>query len=266
MDSLIDLSDASKALDLSHIRAQLIRLEDTITFHLIERVQFPLNSKIYQPGAVPIPGSDLSLMDWYLFEQEKLQSLIRRYESPDEYPFFPSENLNKPILPAITYPRILHPNDVNVNDKIKTFYIETFIPRVCPTFGRDDRGVSQENYGSSATCDIAVLQALSRRIHFGKFVAESKFLSEKDKYTALIKAGDTNGIGEAIENKAVEKKVLERLKLKAQTYGTDPSLSEAEASTQNKINVDAVVAMYKDFVIPLTKEVEVDYLMQRLES
>lgn len=264
MDSLIDLSDASKALDLNRIRFQLIRLEDTITFHLIERVQFPLNSNIYIPGAVPLAGSDLSLMDWYLLEQEKLQSLIRRFESPDEYPFFPREQLNKSILPPIAYPQILHPNDVNVNDKIKKFYIDNFLPRVCPTFGREDRGVLQENYGSSATCDIAVLQALSRRIHFGKFVAESKFQSEKEKYTAMIKAGDTEGIGNAIENKAVEKKVLERLKLKAQTYGTDPSVKHEAGVDQSKINVDAVVAMYKDFVIPLTKEVEVDYLMQRL--
>ncbi|KAH8912252.1 chorismate mutase-like protein [Coniochaeta sp. PMI_546] len=262
MDSLIDLSDASKALDLSRIRYQLIRLEDTITFHLIERVQFPLNKNIYIPGAVPIPDTDLSFMDWYLREQEKLQSLIRRFESPDEYPFFPQQ-LNKPVLPSLDYPKILHPNDVNVNEKIKDFYTKSFLPKVCPDFGREDRGVSQENYGSSATCDIACLQALSRRIHFGKFVAESKFQSETERFTRLIQAGDRDGIGEAITKKEVEKKVLERLKLKAQTYGTDPSLG-AEAGDQVKINVDAVVSMYEDFVIPLTKEVEVEYLMQRL--
>lgn len=238
------------------------RLEDTITFHLIERVQFPLNRNIYIPGAVPIPDSDLSFMDWYLREQEKLQSLIRRFESPDEYPFFP-QHLNKPVLPSLDYPKILHPNDVNVNEKIKDFYTKTFLPKVCPDFGHGDRGVSQENYGSSATCDIACLQALSRRIHFGKFVAESKFQSETERFTRLIQAGDREAIGEAITKKEVEKKVLERLKLKAQTYGTDPSLG-AEAGDQAKINVDAVVSMYEDFVIPLTKEVEVEYLMQRL--
>jgi chorismate mutase len=227
-------------------------------------VQFPLNQNIYLPGAVPIPDSDLSFMDWYLQAQERLQSLIRRFESPDEYPFFPSA-VQKPILDSLDYPRILHPNDVNVNAKIKAFYADQFLPRVCPDFGgRGDRGVSQENYGSSATCDIACLQALSRRIHFGKFVAESKFLSETDRFTRLIRAGDRNGLGEAITNKAVEKKVLERLKLKAQTYGTDPSIG-ADAGDQAKINVDAVVSMYEDFVIPLTKEVEVEYLMQRLE-
>ena len=231
---------------------------------MIERVQFPRNENIYIPGAVPIPDSDLSFMDWYLQEQERLQSLIRRYESPDEYPFFP-QCVQNPILEPLNYPRVLHPNDVVVNDKIKKFYVEQFLPAVCPNFGRKDRGVSQENYGSSATCDIACLQALSRRIHFGKFVAESKFRSEEERFTHLIRAEDRRAIGDAITNKEVEKKVLERLKLKAKTYGTDPSCG-ADASGQVKINVDAVVSMYRDFVIPLTKEVEVEYLMQRLNS
>lgn len=239
------------------------RLEDTITFHLIERVQFPLNRSIYQPGSIAL-GSDanLSFMDWYLREQEKLQSLIRRYEAPDEYPFFP-DALQKPILKPLDYPKILHPNDVNVNEKIKRFYIERFLPAVCPDFGRGDGGESDENYGSSATCDIACLQALSRRIHFGKFVAESKFQSDPELYTRLIKAGDRDGIGESITNAAVEKQVLARLRLKAQTYGTDPSSTNTTGA--GKINADAVESMYRDFVIPITKEVEVEYLMQRLE-
>lgn len=63
----------------------------------------------------------------------------------------------------------------------------------------------------------------------------------------------------------MEKKVLERLALKARTYGTDPSTNASTgADSHAKINVDAVVTMYKDFVIPLTKVVEVEYLMQRL--
>lgn len=237
------------------------RLEDTITFHLIERVQFALNKTIYTPGALSIPNSELSLLDWYLREQEKLQSLIRRFESPDEYPFFP-DAVGKPILSPLNYPKVLYQNDVNVNDQIRRFYVDKFLPAVCPDFGREDRGEREENYGSTATCDIACLQALSRRIHFGKFVAESKFRSEEEKFTRLIKAEDREAIGEAITNKAVEKTVLNRLRLKAQTYGTDPA--DANGGSGTKINVDAVVSMYEDFVIPLTKVVEVEYLMQRL--
>lgn len=216
-------------------------MEDTITFHLIERAQFPLNQTIYIPGGVKIPNSDLCLFDWVLREQERLQSLVRRYESPDEYPFFP-DALQTPILQPLHYPKILHPNDVNVNDEIKQKYIQEVLPRACRHFGREDRGETQENYGSSATCDVSCLQALSRRIHFGKFVAESKFQKETDRFVELIRAEDREGIDEAITDEKVEKKVLERLRLKAKTYGTDPSIG---ADGHEKINVDAVVAMYK---------------------
>ncbi|KAI9826072.1 MAG: chorismate mutase aro7 [Thelocarpon impressellum] len=276
MDTAIDLSDASKALDLSHIRFQLIRLEDTITFHLIERVQFPLNRTIYMPGALQLPDTGLSFLDWMLQGQERLHSMVRRYQSPDEYPFFP-QVLETPILKPLDYPRILHPNSVNVNEKLKRSYTEHILPAACTRFEREDRGEGQENYGSAGTCDVACLQALSRRVHFGKFVAEAKFRQESERFTRLILAEDRAGIAAAITDDKVEKKVLERLGLKAKTYGTDPALG---ATGPGKINVDAVVAMYKvgerqidgrgltqhqDHVIPLTKEVEVEYLMQRLD-
>lgn len=145
-------------------------------------------------------------------------------------------------------------------------YIQEILPEACRDFGRTDRGETKENYGSAATCDIACLQALSRRIHFGKFVAESKFHSETDRLVKLIKAEDRQGIDEAITNAAVEKKVLERLRLKAKTYGTDPALAGGSNSNTEKINVEAVVKMYAQVVIPLTKVVEVEYLMQRLKG
>ena len=197
-----------------------------------------------------------------LQQQEQFQSLVRRYQSPDEYPFFP-QDLHEPILPPIKYPRILHENDVNVNAKLKKAYIETILPAACAQYGREERGEAQENYGSAATCDVMCLQALSRRIHFGKFVAESKFRAETERFVRLIKDEDREGIGAAITNEAVEKKVLERLRLKAKTYGRDPSI---EAEGPVKIQADSVVKMYKDHVIPLTKEVEVEYLMQRLRG
>jgi chorismate mutase len=55
------------------------------------------------------------------------------------------------------------------------------------------------------------------------------------------------------------------LRLKAKTYGTDPSISNGMGEGE-KINVEAVVEMYKTVVIPLTKVVEVEYLMQRLKG
>lgn len=176
-----------------------------------------------------------------LREQESLQSLVRRYQSPDEYPFFP-DALQTPILQPLHYPQILHPNSVDVNKELKEKYIGVILPNACGKFEREDRGETEENYGSAATCDVALLQALSRRIHFGKFVAESKFQQETERFVQLIRANDREGIGAAITNELVEKKVLERLGLKAKTYGTDPSIGHG---AEVKIDVDAVVEMYK---------------------
>jgi chorismate mutase len=77
---------------------------------------------------------------------------------------------------------VVQPNSINVNDKIRSVYDSFILPCICPTV--DDDG----QYGSSATCDISLLQALSKRIHFGKFVAEAKFRAEPEKYARFARA------------------------------------------------------------------------------
>ena len=131
---------------------------------------------------------------------------------------------------------------MDINQVIKKDYIETILPGVCRSFGREDRGEKQENYGSTATCDVMCLQALSRRIHFGKFVAESKFQQDTERFVNLIRDKDRAGLDAAITNAKVENEVLQRLRLKARTYGTDPSTG---AASDSKIDVDAVVATYE---------------------
>ncbi|KAA8896870.1 chorismate mutase, partial [Sphaerosporella brunnea] len=264
MDTTNDLSDAKSALDLANIRYQLIRLEDTIIFHLIDRVQFPFSPRIYTPGGVSIPNFAGSFLDWMLLQQEKVHAQVRRYQAPDEYAFFPDQ-LPQPFLAPISYPHLLHPNTVNLNQKIKSAYIKHILPAACVKRSGPDRGETAENYGSAAVMDVACLQSLSRRIHFGKFVAEAKFREDPEGFTKMIEEKDVDGLANAITKPAVEQQVLKRLELKARTYGTDPSAPADDQKRNIKINVDAVVAMYRDWVIPLTKEVEIDYLLQRLD-
>ena len=57
---------------------------------------------------------------------------------------------------------------INVNDRIMDLYLQRLMPGI--TEPGDDN-----NYGSSAMGDVLCLQALSKRIHYGKFVAEAKF-------------------------------------------------------------------------------------------
>jgi len=268
MDSAIDLTNASAALDLSNIRYQLMyspappppsplllllsiyqlnplsRLEDTIIFHLIERVQFPHSPSIYTPGGVQIPNFTRSFLDWMLLQQEKVHAQVRRFQAPDEYPFFPDE-LPEPFLAPLSYPKLLHSNTVNINNKIKDAYINHILPAACVQRCGPDRGETGENYGSAAVIDVACLQALSRRIHFGKFVAEAKFREDPGGFTEMIKEKDIEGLSNAITKPAVEQQVLKRLELKAKTYGTDPSASPADPARDLKINVEAVVAMYR---------------------
>ncbi|KAF3904600.1 hypothetical protein ABW21_db0203942 [Orbilia brochopaga] len=247
------------------------RLEDTIVFTLIERAQFPLNPTIYSATALSVPDFSGSFMEWMLFQQESIYARVRRYQAPDEYPFFPEVLAVEPILKPLAYPKLLHPNSVNVNERIKDVYVNSILPAICRrSTGTGDRGEQQENYGSSAVADVAVLQALSRRIHFGKFVAEAKFREDRAGFTKLIEERNSEEIGNRITKKAVEEEVLRRLRYKAKIYGRDPTLKPDEGGVPSedvgvgKIDVEAVVRMYRDFVIPLTKDVEVEYLLQRL--
>lgn len=256
----MDFTKPETCLNLDNIRQSLIRMEDTIVFEMIERSQFYHTETTYIPGAIKIPGFSGSFLDWFLMETEKNHSKIRRYQAADEIPFFP-DDLEEPILPPLNYPPVLasYHKEVTVNKEIKEYYINSIVPQI--SAGEKDQ---PDNIGSCTLTDITCLQALSRRIHFGAFVAESKFQSEKDKFTTLIKEKDVQGIDKAITNSAVEKQVLKRLETKAETYGIDPTLRYSQRA-QGKIDPKVVVKIYKEFIIPLTKKVEVDYLLRRLE-
>lgn len=87
------------------------------------------------------------------------------------------------------------------------WYVEKIVGRLCNA--GDD-----EQHGSSVLCDIVAMQALSRRIHYGKFVAESKFLSDPEKYTELVRDGKACEIVDLLTNVEVERRVLRRAYVK----------------------------------------------------
>lgn len=257
----MDFKKPETVLALNNIREALVRMEDTIVFDFIERLQFYSLPSVYQKNKFNIPDFDGLFMEWLLWQTERTHSQVRRYEAPDETPFYP-EKLLKPLLPSIEYPKILasYSDQINVNGEILKFYVEHIVPEVSCK-----QGDQEENFGSVSVCDVECLQALSRRIHFGKFVAEAKYQSDKDLYRKLILAQDAEGIESSITNSAVEQKILERLKEKCETYGTDPSLKYSQ-KMQLKVKPELIVGLYRDYVIPLTRKVEVDYLLRRLED
>ncbi len=76
-----------------------------------------------------------------------------------------------------------------------------------------------------------------------------------------------------LTNTAVEKKLLRRLRKKALIYGQEINdVDENEdgdggsyQADQTRIAPSLMAAIYEKFVIPLTKVVEVEYLLQRLD-
>jgi len=318
-------------LSLDSIRSSLIRQEETIIFALIERSQFRTNSIVYERGGfgslgvpvgstAPPPKSDssggddneLSFLEYMLVGTEALHCAVRRYTSPEEHAFFPERLPPQPLinLPSLQYPQDLLSSEggaslLNYNKRLLKAYLEKVVPAI--TKHGDD-----EQHGSCILCDIAALQAMSRRVHYGKFVAESKYRSDPEEYQRLVEKGDADGVMRLLTNEKVEEQVLRRARLKAATYGTEPLLAEMpavatsdasarvaqaaasavvaamgeieeeKAREQGKIDANnklggvggaaaagkkvdpaGIESIYRDLIIPMTKDIEVAYLFLR---
>jgi len=74
-----------------------------------------------------------------------------------------------------------------------------------------------------------------------------------------MQRSDTDGLMRAITDASVEAQVLERVELKARTYGQgrDPGGSDI------KIAPEVVVRIYRDWIIPFNKKVQMLYLLER---
>ena len=239
----------SALLSLANIRNVLIRLEETIIFSLIERSQFRENPVIYQPDALGDMLGGRSLMQYMLYESECSHAKVRRYTSPDEHPFF--DELPAPILHALSFSdNPLSPNNINVNEEIMNTYMGELIPLICLE-GDDNQ------YGSAALADVSLLQALSKRIHYGKFVAECKYRDNPDVFQVAIQEDDCAQLDELITNKEVENRVLERVAEKTRKFTAELDVLP-DAHT---IKPETAIKIYEDWVIPLNKEIQVDYLL-----
>ena len=241
----------NEQLLLSHIRGVLIRLEETIIFALIERAQFMQNRKIYEPGVYAEATGDESIMGFLLHETERIHAAMRRYTSPDEVPFF--SDLPEPVLPELRFDENpLRSNTVNINRRIRRVYEEEIVPVLCAE--GDD-----QQYGSSSVCDVACLQALSKRIHYGKFVAESKRQQNPEKFAEVLKDADDSRLLELITDRQVEAVVLDRVLRKANTYSRELVESNARGC---RVPAAVIESVYRDHVIPMTKDLEVRYLLE----
>ncbi len=246
----------NNTFNLVKIAETLESLEETIIFKLIDRAQFKHNPQAYEKGKSGFDGAhDESLFSLRLRHQEKMDALFGRFLLPEERPFcsrLPKARRKLSIPSTGLYLR--NSNAINLGDKILQAY-SLILPKICR---RGDDG----HFGSSVEHDVYALQAIARRIHYGSlYVAESKYLSGKKQYGDLINAKNKQGLLALLTRKEVEEKIMARIR-------------EKVAQCQKRVNADIrhvvdpriIELFYRDYVIPLTKEGEVRYLLGRLDS
>lgn len=252
--------DGSENLTLENIRHTLIHQEDSIIFSLLKRAKYCYNADAYNPDALSMDGFHGSLVEYLFRETEKLHAQMGRYRCPDEHPFFP-DGLPEPMLP-LHYPQVLHPvaGSININDEVWNVYFRDLIPRLVK---EGDDG----NCGSTCVSDILCLQALSKRIHYGKFVAEAKFQVSPDTYKAAILAQDKDRLMDMLTFAEVEESIKRRVEEKAKTFGQYVSINTKvhQGEPVYKIVPSLVADLYGDWIMPLTKKVQVAYLLKRLD-
>jgi len=240
--------------DLNFIALQLEGLEETIIYHLIERVQYYKNSVIYVPGKSGFKGfARKSLLDIRLLYHERMDAVFGRFCVPEERPFnikLPKPRRNVHLPP---YPLALKDyNSVNLTGRIKQAYLE-LADKIC-------RDGDDGQYGSSVENDVFALQAISRRIHYGAFyVAEAKYRKNPSRYRGLVEAREYDALLLALTRTEVEEKIIVRVKEKVR-------LAQAKVNTKIRTLIDPslILAFYKHTIIPLTKQGEIEYLFNRV--
>lgn len=260
MAEALSASGPANALTLESVRKSLIRQEDTIVFGLIERARFPFNSPTYNLSYANIPGFSGSLAQFVVRETEALQAKAGRFTNPEEHPFFPND-LPASLVPSQNRTEVLHPSaaSININKSIWDFYFDKLLALfVAP----GDDG----NYAATAASDLVCLQALSRRIHYGKLVAEVKFQESPKDYEPAIRAKDRDALMKLLTFPSVEEAVKARVAKKAAVFGQEVTLDNNGGNNgTSKVDPAVLSRLYGEWVMPLTKLVQVEYLLRRLD-
>jgi chorismate mutase len=239
--------------DLATIAAHLEGLEETIISKLIDRAQFAQNLAIYRPGQSGFEGAgDTSLLELRLRRHEEMDAEFGRFCMPEERPYF--KDLPPPRRRTPPPPHYLLIDDferVNLSDRIVAAY-RSLIPEICL---QGDDG----HHGSSSEHDVFAIQALGRRVHFGAlYVAESKYSADPGSYDELIDRKDVEGIVRRLTRPEVEERILDRVAEKVEHLQ-----SRINSAVRRRIPVDPVIGFYRSHVIPLTKQGEAAYLLNR---
>lgn len=131
----------------------------------------------------------------------------------------------------------------SVEAKLLSFYFSDFLPVNC--------GSGELPTVSVFFKDLNILSHISQRMQLGICVAKAKFQTEPELYRKLAAENNIKEINKQLTNSEVEQKILLRVEEKTKQCGFVNPLFKPQAA----------VSFFKDCIIPLTKEIELEYLL-----
>jgi chorismate mutase len=246
--------DWEKALE--RVTGHLESFEDSIIPCILQRAQFRQNNAAHEKGKSGYEGrGNESLLDIRLRDYESSDARAGRFTMPEEVPF--TKDLPAPVrlferqkVDRVSGITLGEGNRVDLSEGILSAYMD-FLGTLCEP-GDDSQ------HGSCTDWDLPALRAIAERIHYGAmYVAECKFGMKPKEYTALIKARDSEGLRDKVTRRCKEDEIYERVRQKVEDFqkGVNPEV-------RRLVNPEVIVEFYRQ-VIKLTKEGEVQYLLQK---
>ena len=225
-------------LDLQgHIRPGLDILANEIIIALKKRTRFRANQAVYEPGLV-VGQPDKSLLRYELAQIETCHAELGRYAFASQDAFSEVGHVKSIVVRSEPESPVRNMAS-GVGDRVIEFYRQ-WVGHAC------DAGSEESTYGETVTADVVALLAIMERVNLGKLVAESKYLENPQAFIAS--KGDRETMLDLIVRRDREAKVLDLAATLAAHYELEPSYA---------------VEVFQ-FMIEVTKDIEVDYLRMRI--
>lgn len=109
-----------------------------------------------------------------------------------------------------------------------------------------------------ANMEDEIIKLVTKRIMLGAEIARLKYESNTAYFNQLIASANTsklaltllnNTLNDTLTDVNIERNILERVRLKSLQYGCNPAIG---------------CDIYKDFIIPKTKEIEIKWLLKNV--
>lgn len=148
-----------------------------------------MTQSTYIPGAIPIPGYDLSFslslytfrggkIDFFghalfwslkdlkdlIFSPPQVYARVRRCTSPDEQKFCPKEQLPQSMLPAdLEYSSTSMTNEININDRLEAIDRRSILSLICKEGDGQIYGSCKSDLERSVPADTTLPARMKRK-------------------------------------------------------------------------------------------------------